>query len=210
MNNILVMKNFVFVFMLVAVCTSTMAQQKGINDSVKKATIIKSPVAAAAKAAQPLKAYKAVPYWKKIIDSLKTQEAVINKSKIQFEALNKENANLRNELKISNDSLASLKNIPTSIDKVESNTTSIDKVKSNTRDKTNLILGIAGFLGICLGIIAFLYISAKKEATYRIGLFDDLSKEYQTYKLKSNEKEKKLSRELQTERNRLEELLNNR
>lgn len=194
------MKNFVFVFMLVAACTSIMAQQKGINDSVKKATIIKSPVAAAAKAAQPLKAYKAVPYWKKIIDSLKTQEAVINKSKIQFEALNKENTNLQNELKITNDSLASLKSIPTPTNKLE----------SNVGDKTNLILGIAGFLAICLVIIAFLYISAKKEATYRIGLFDDLSKEYQTYKLKSNEKEKKLSRELQTERNRLEELLNNR
>ena len=190
------MKNFVFVFMLVAACTSTMAQQKGINDSVKKATIIKSPVAANAKADQSVKAYKAVPYWKKIIDSLKTQEAVINKSKIQFEALSKENTNLRTELKITNDSLASLKSVPAPIDKVESN--------------TNLILGVFGFLVVCLGIISYLFFSAKKEATYRIGLFDDLSKEFQSHKLKSNEKEKKLSRELQTERNRLEELLNNR
>ena len=194
------MKNFVFVFMLVAACTSTMAQQKGINDSVKKTTIIKSPVAATAKADQPVKAYKAVPYWKKIIDSLKTQEAVINKSKIQFEALSKENTNLQTELKITNDSLASLKSVPAPIDKVE----------SNTGDNTNLILGVFGFLVVCLGIISYLFFSAKKEATYRIGLFDDLSKEFQSHKLKSNEKEKKLSRELQTERNRLEELLNNR
>ena len=194
------MKNFVFVFMLVAAYTSTMAQQKQINDSVKKATIIKSPVAAPAKADQPVKAYKAVPYWKKIIDSLKTQEAVINKSKIQFEALSKENTNLQTELKITNDSLASLKSVPAPIDKVE----------SNTGDNTNLILGVFGFLVVCLGIISYLFFSAKKEATYRIGLFDDLSKEFQSHKLKSNEKEKKLSRELQTERNRLEELLNNR
>jgi hypothetical protein len=38
-------------------------------------------------------------------------------------------------------------------------------------------------------------------------LYNELDEEYKAYKVKSNEKEKKLARELQTERNKLDELL---
>jgi len=45
-----------------------------------------------------------------------------------------------------------------------------------------------------------------QEAKYRTGLYEEISQEYQAYKVKANEKEKKLARELQDERNKLEEL----
>ena len=42
-------------------------------------------------------------------------------------------------------------------------------------------------------------------AKYRTELYDEISNEYQSYKSRTNEKEKKLARELQDERNKLEE-----
>lgn len=44
------------------------------------------------------------------------------------------------------------------------------------------------------------------EAKYRTQLYNELDEEYKAYKAKANEKEKKLARELQTERNKVDEL----
>ncbi|BAU52851.1 hypothetical protein [Mucilaginibacter gotjawali] len=66
-------------------------------------------------------------------------------------------------------------------------------------------------LVILFGVIALVVIirsgSLKREATYRTQLYSELEEEFKTYKTKANEKEKKLARELQTERNKLDELL---
>jgi len=47
----------------------------------------------------------------------------------------------------------------------------------------------------------------KNEAVYRTNLYNELEDEFKTYKTKANEKEKKLARELQTERNKVDELM---
>lgn len=66
-------------------------------------------------------------------------------------------------------------------------------------------------LVIAFGAIAAIVIARSgahsREAKYRIKLYEELDEEYKTYKSKANEKEKKLARELQTERNKLDELL---
>ncbi|MES2447169.1 MAG: hypothetical protein V4546_08300 [Bacteroidota bacterium] len=63
---------------------------------------------------------------------------------------------------------------------------------------------------IILAISLFVVIarSAKSilEAKHRTQLYDDISAEYQAYKTKSNDQQRKLARELQDERNALEEL----
>jgi hypothetical protein len=68
-------------------------------------------------------------------------------------------------------------------------------------------------LVIGFGAIAAIVIarsgSHSREANYRIKLYNELEEEYKTYKTKANEKEKKLARELQTERNKLDELTGN-
>ncbi|MFD2873607.1 hypothetical protein ACFS5N_14070 [Mucilaginibacter ximonensis] len=65
-------------------------------------------------------------------------------------------------------------------------------------------------LVLVLGIIAAVVIARtggyRKEAVYRTTLYNELEEEFKTFKAKANEKEKKLARELQTERNKLDEL----
>lgn len=65
-------------------------------------------------------------------------------------------------------------------------------------------------LVIGFGAIAAIVIARSgahsREAKYRIKLYNELEEEYKNYKAKANEKEKKLARELQTERNKLDEL----
>lgn len=63
---------------------------------------------------------------------------------------------------------------------------------------------------LVLALVVVLARSAKNihEARYRTTLYDEIAQEYQGYKTKANEKEKKLARELQDERNKLEEYKN--
>ncbi|WP_158825057.1 hypothetical protein [Mucilaginibacter lacusdianchii] len=77
-----------------------------------------------------------------------------------------------------------------------------------TKSTYNLIMwGLVLVFGIVTAIVLFQSTSARREARYRTKLYDELDEEYKTYKVKANEKEKKLARELQTERNKLDELL---
>jgi hypothetical protein len=66
-------------------------------------------------------------------------------------------------------------------------------------------------LVIGLGVLAAVVIartgSLKHEATYRTCLYSELEEEFKAYKAKANDKEKKLARELQTERNKVDELM---
>lgn len=76
-------------------------------------------------------------------------------------------------------------------------------------NKSNYNFSVWGFI-IALSIVLVVVIlrSAKhiRESKYRTTLYDEISQEYQSYKVKSNDKEKKLARELQDERNKIEEL----
>ena len=75
-------------------------------------------------------------------------------------------------------------------------------------EKGNYNLIMWGLVLLLTGGLAFaIYLSKKsvKEAHYRIGLFNDLSEEFQRHKTNSNDREKKLARELQTERNTMAE-----
>jgi hypothetical protein len=66
-------------------------------------------------------------------------------------------------------------------------------------------------LVIIFALIAIIVISSsasyRSEAKYRSNLYGDLEDEFKVFKSKANEREKKLARELQTERNKLDELL---
>ena len=198
----------IFTFLLIIVIQlSLLAQRKPATDSIKKissaSTLIQAPGAPKiiSNSQLTIKAYTAIPYWKKLMDSLKAQEIVLKSYKTKFATLENENVTLKGNLKAANDSLLATNNTGKVVSKTES---------SAPVPISDLVWGILGLLIIGLGVALYMSVSAKKEARYRIALFEDLSKEYQTYKLKSNEKEKKLSRELQTERNKLEELLNKR
>lgn len=61
-------------------------------------------------------------------------------------------------------------------------------------------------LATALAYAIFRMRSAVKEANYRIALYDQLFEELRENRTKANEREKKLARELQTVRNKIEEL----
>ena len=72
----------------------------------------------------------------------------------------------------------------------------------------NLIMwGLVIALGLTAAIVIYRSGSYSREARYRISLYNELEEEFKTYKAKANEKEKKLARELQTERNKVDELM---
>ena len=66
-------------------------------------------------------------------------------------------------------------------------------------------------LVVILVVVAVVLISRsavyRNEAKYRTQLYTEIEEDFKNYKVKANEKEKKLARELQTERNKLDELM---
>lgn len=72
----------------------------------------------------------------------------------------------------------------------------------------NLIMwGLVIVVGAIAAIVIARSGSNKREASYRTQLYNELEEEFKAYKSKANEKEKKLARELQTERNKVDELM---
>lgn len=73
-----------------------------------------------------------------------------------------------------------------------------------------MVWSIIGVLVIALIIIIARSGKSISEAKHRTQLYNEVAEEYQAYKSKAVEKERKLARELQDERNKLEELTNGR
>lgn len=66
---------------------------------------------------------------------------------------------------------------------------------------------LVGGLTVALIIVIITTAKHKHEAKYRTELYEEIEEEYKTFKAKAHEKELKLARELQTERNKLDDLL---
>jgi hypothetical protein len=84
---------------------------------------------------------------------------------------------------------------------------SLAGVLVNKTTYNTIMWGLVIALGAITTVVLLSSGSARREAKYRIKLYEELDEEYKAYKVKANEKEKKLARELQTERNKLDELL---
>ena len=70
-----------------------------------------------------------------------------------------------------------------------------------------IVWGLVAALAITTIVVIARTGSFKHEAREKALLYTELEEEYKAFKIKANEKEKKLARELQTERNKLDELL---
>jgi hypothetical protein len=78
-----------------------------------------------------------------------------------------------------------------------------------SKSNYNLVMfGLVAGLAIVLVIVIVTTAKHKHEAKYRAQLYEEIEDELKTFKAKAHEKELKLARELQTERNKLDELLN--
>lgn len=129
----------------------------------------------------------------------------------------------RNNLNVANKKIKSLQNGISGL-KSEISGTQTSLAANNAKMDEIVVLGVSfsksnynlivwTIIIVLALLLAFVYIrSAKKvhEAKYRSNLYEEISQEFQSYKTKANDKEKKLARELQDERNKLEDLKGNR
>lgn len=123
--------------------------------------------------------------------------------------------NNRRQLKEVNDKLAATNK---SINQLQSNVTahetelskadSVDfiGISFSKNGYSTMMWGLVLVLGAVAAFVIFRSGSARSEAAYRTKLYTELEEEYKSFKAKANEKEKKLARELQTERNKVDEL----
>ncbi|MEJ7780818.1 MAG: hypothetical protein WKF68_14640 [Daejeonella sp.] len=136
--------------------------------------------------------------WKNMSDSLQRERQLLNEAKAKL---------LTNEQGVSS-SNAQLAAAQKELEQSKARVNQVSLLGIYLEKGTyNSIVG--GFLFLLIAGLAFsVYRTNKsvKEARYRIGLFNDLTEEFQKHKANSNEREKKLARELQTERNKMAEL----
>ena len=132
--------------------------------------------------------------WKNVNDSLKQQQQLFLQSKAELEKSAQTISAMQAEIdsfKAAESSMGKLSNIGTSI-----------------KDSSGSIFLWAALvlLAVALAYAIFRMRMAVKEASYRSGLYDQLFEELREHRSKANEREKKLARELQTERNKVAEL----
>jgi hypothetical protein len=123
--------------------------------------------------------------------------------------------NTRGQLKAANDKVAeqnkTITGLQADVAAKEQTITQTDTISllgiALAKSTYNIIMwGLVIAFGIIAGVVIARSGGAQKEATYRTTLYNELEEEFKTFKAKANEKEKKLARELQTERNRVDEL----
>jgi hypothetical protein len=137
--------------------------------------------------------------WKNMRDTLNIERRKLNEAQAKLAAQTKDISSLKSDVTTKDQTLS------------ESNAKR-DEISllgiSLTKASYNLLMwGLVIAFGVIAAIVIARSGAHSREARYRIKLYEELDEEYKTYKSKANEKEKKLARELQTERNKLDELL---
>ncbi len=134
-------------------------------------------------------------FWKNVRDSL-------NQNKQALKAANE-------KLATSNQSISQLQSTAASKEQELTKADSIDflGISFSKNGYSTMVWSLIAVLGALAVIVILRSGSARAEATYRTKLYNELEEEYKNYKAKANEKEKKLARELQTERNKVDELM---
>jgi hypothetical protein len=135
-----------------------------------------------------------IELWKHVNDSLLLHKKLLKQSKAERDKNSQRIIALQTEitnLKTSGKSIGELNTLDQSV------------------NGSNNYLYLWGALLLLVAVLAYAILrmrSAVKEANYRTALYDQLFEELRENRSKANEREKKLARELQTVRNRIEEL----
>ena len=137
--------------------------------------------------------------WKNAIDTLNANRAQLKDAKAKLALQSK----LTDSLK------------KTAADQQQSTTQAEERVDAIslfgillTKSSYNLVMvGLVSLLAVALIVVILSTSRHKKEAKYRTELYEEIEEDFKTFKAKAHEKELKLARELQTERNKVDELL---
>lgn len=137
-------------------------------------------------------------WWRVVVDSLQAKQAAIRNAQVNA-------IRLQAEL---NQNIESLKSKEASMQEVVYASTHI-KVLGIDFDK-GFFAGLVGFmifgLMVAIGVIIYSMKIMRRNLDEKADLAETISREFEEYKRKAMEKQTKLSRELQNERNRLQEL----
>ncbi|MES2829599.1 MAG: hypothetical protein V4687_15670 [Bacteroidota bacterium] len=142
--------------------------------------------------------YRLSQFFQSVKDTLRTERKGLSAANQKITGLEKGVTNLKTEISGTETSLAATN---AKMDEISFLGISFSKSNYNM-----LVWAIIILLALLLTFVVIRSTKNVNEAKYRSGLYEEISQEYQTYKTKANEKEKKLARELQDERNKLEEL----
>jgi hypothetical protein len=137
--------------------------------------------------------------WKNMRDTLNTERRKLAAAQAKLDAQNKDISSLKTDASTKDQTLSEAN---AKRDEISLLGISLTKASYNL-----LMWGLVIAFGAIAAIVIARSGAHSREAKYRIKLYEELDEEYKTYKSKANEKEKKLARELQTERNKLDELL---
>lgn len=136
--------------------------------------------------------------WKSVNDTLRKERATLKNATIRVTELEKETANLKTEVSGKENSLNETN--------AKADEISFLGISLTKGTYSALVWSIIGILAIALFIVIARSTKSILEAKHRTQLYDEIAAEYQAYKTKSNDQQRKLARELQDERNALEEL----
>lgn len=138
--------------------------------------------------------------WKSVKDSLATGRKQLSSAKAKIVEQEKTITALKSQISGAESSLATSN---ARLDEISFLGISFTKSKYNT-----IVWSLILVLAAALAIVIIRSAKHIHEAKYRSSLYEEIAQEYQNYKTKANDKEKKLARELQDERNKLDELKN--
>jgi hypothetical protein len=138
-------------------------------------------------------------FYKNVTDTLRTERKKVKDLQQQLTTQGKTVQTLQSDVNAKEQSLSESNS---KMDSISFLGIDVAKATYNT-----IMWGLVIAFGAIAAIVIVQSTSARREAKYRIKLYDELDEEYKAYKVKANDKEKKLARELQTERNKLDELL---
>ena len=197
-----------FIHLLTAVLffalnTNHAAAQQAAKDSVNADPSLRGQYQSILSKSKNLNGFKVVnpvrlsSFWRSVNDTLRNERRQLPALKKQIAEQQKAIADLKVQLSEKENALNSSNQ---KLDEITFMGIAFSKGSYNTMVWTIILV-------LALALIIIIVRSAKllHEAKYRSSLYEEISAEYQSYKVKANEKEKKLARELQDERNKLDE-----
>jgi len=140
--------------------------------------------------------------WKNVTDTISKQRNDAKAAQAKISA----DAKLIDSLKTAA-TTASKEQTSTQASSTPSDTISLFGINLSKSTYNLVMVGLVVVLGLALAIVIGTTAKHKHEARHRTELYEEIEEEYKTYKAKATEKELRLARELQTERNKLDELL---
>ncbi|WP_443944626.1 hypothetical protein ACJVDH_17145 [Pedobacter sp. AW1-32] len=138
--------------------------------------------------------YRLSTLWKSVSDTLKKERKQLETARREISAQKEIINNLQKEVSGKENSLASTTAI---VNEINFLGISFNKGTYNTIVWTIIII-----LAIGLAIVILSSGKYRREAVYRTQLYQEVADEYQAHKVKAKDKEMKLARELQDERNK--------